>query len=161
VTSLGTDVFGGCIHMTSATVGKGLASIPDWTFQSCPSLTAIYFRGDAPGFGAHVFDFSGTPPVYCLPGTIGWGSTFDGLPVMLWNPQGANFGVQANQFGFSITGSSNLIIVVEACTNPATAVWSPISTNTLNSFIGTNGTSYFSDAQWTNYPARFYRFRAP
>jgi len=31
-----------------------------------------------------------------------------------------------------------------------------VRTNTL-----TGGASYFSDAQWTNYPSRFYRFRSP
>jgi len=32
----------------------------------------------------------------------------------------------------------------------------PLATNTF-----TGGSSYFSDPQWTNYPARFYRLRAP
>ena len=58
-------------------------------------------------------------------------------------------------------GSSNLVIVVEACTNLANPGWTPIGTNTLNTFIGTNGTSYFSDPDWTNYPGRFYRLRSP
>jgi hypothetical protein len=31
-----------------------------------------------------------------------------------------------------------------------------VSTNTL-----TDGTSYSSDLQWTNYPARLYRLRSP
>jgi hypothetical protein len=69
--------------------------------------------------------------------------------------------VQNNQFGYSITGSSNLAVVVEACTNLANAIWSPVSTNMLNIFIGTNGTSYFSDPQWTNYASRFYRLSSP
>ena len=69
--------------------------------------------------------------------------------------------MQNNQFGFNITGSSNLVIVVEAYTDFANPLWQPVQTNTLNTFIGTNGTSYFSDPQWANYPARFYRFRSP
>jgi hypothetical protein len=32
----------------------------------------------------------------------------------------------------------------------------PVITNTL-----VNGTNYFSDPQWTNYPGRFYRLRSP
>ena len=84
---------------------------------------------------------------------------------VLWNPQiqtsDASFGVRTNRFGFNITGSSNLVIVVEACTDISNPVWLPVSTNTLNTFVGTNGTSYFSDSQWTNYPARFYRLRSP
>ena len=84
---------------------------------------------------------------------------------MLWNPQAqtadGSFGVQNNQFGFNITGSSNLVIVVEASTDMSNPAWIPVGTNTLNTFVGTNGTSYFSDPQWTNYPNRFYRFRSP
>jgi len=66
----------------------------------------------------------------------------------------ASFGVRTNQLGFINIGSSNLVIVVEACTNLANPIWSSVGTNTL-----TDGSSYFSDSQWTNYPARFYRLR--
>jgi hypothetical protein len=64
--------------------------------------------------------------------------------------------VRTNRFGFDITGSSNLVIVVEASTNLANLVWLPVSTNNL-----TGGSAYFSDPQWTNYPSRFYRLRSP
>jgi hypothetical protein len=63
-------------------------------------------------------------------------------------------GVLANGFGFTLTGTSNQVILVEACTNLANPTWFPVGTNTL-----TGGSSYFSDPQWTNYPARFYRIR--
>ena len=46
-------------------------------------------------------------------------------------PVRPNLGVQANEFGFTITGTSNLVIVVEACTDLANPVWSPLGTNTL------------------------------
>ena len=95
-----------------------------------------------------------------MPGATGWYTPFGGVPVVLWNPQAqtgdASFGVRTNQFGFTITGNSNLVIVVEASTNPANPLWSPLATNTL-----TGGSCYFSDPQWTNYPARFYRLRSP
>lgn len=71
-------------------------------------------------------------------------------------PEGHSFGVRTNQFGFNITGNSNLVVVVEACTNPANPAWSPVGTNTL-----TGGSSYFGDPRWTNYPRRFYRLRSP
>ena len=60
------------------------------------------------------------------------------------------------QFGFNITGPINATVVVEACTNLANVVWIPVATNTLS-----NGTNYFTDAQWTNYPYRFYRISEP
>lgn len=78
---------------------------------------------------------------------------------MLPNPIILNFppyfGVQANQFGFRVSWATNLSVVLGACTNLATPVWSPLATNTL-----TGAWSYSSDPQWTNYPSRIYRVRS-
>ena len=78
----------------------------------------------------------------------------------LWNPLAqtgdGSFGVGTNGFGFNITGTTNIPIMVEACTNLANPIWLPMSTNTL-----TNGSAYFSDPAWTNQPGRFYRLRSP
>jgi hypothetical protein len=65
-------------------------------------------------------------------------------------------GVRTNRFGFTVTGASGMIVVVEACTNLAHPIWSPLQTNTL-----AGGSSYFSDPQRMNYPTRFYRLRSP
>jgi hypothetical protein len=65
--------------------------------------------------------------VYCLPGTTGWTNfaAEQGVPVVLWYPQiqtnDANFGLKDNQFGFDITGTTNVPIVIEATTNLASA----------------------------------------
>jgi hypothetical protein len=67
----------------------------------------------------------------------------------------ANFGFQTNQFGFNLNWASDQTVVVEACTNLANPVWTPVGTNTL-----TGGSSYFSDPDSTNYPGRFYRLRS-
>ena len=79
---------------------------------------------------------------------------------MLWNPLvdtgDASFGVRTNRFGFTITGATDLVLVVEASTNLANPAWISIGTNTL-----TGGSSYYSDPQWTSHPARFYRLRSP
>ena len=53
--------------------------------------------------------------VYYLPGTTGWGSTFGGVPAVLWNPQANSFSFTGGQFGFNLTGPTNAVIVVEAC----------------------------------------------
>ena len=131
----------------------------DSTFRDCPNLSAIYFKGDAPAFGLEIFYGTDSVTVIYMPGAIGWDPTFSDRPAVLWNPLvsgDSSFGVRTNQFGFNITGSSNLIIVVETCTDPVNPVWSPIGTNTI-----TDGSAYFSDPDWTNYPARFYRLRSP
>jgi hypothetical protein len=98
--------------------------------------------------------------VYYLPETTGWEATFADRPTALWLPQAqttdASFGVQTNQFGFTINWARGQTVVVEACTDMANPVWSPVETNTL-----TGGSSYFSDSDWTNHPGRYYRLRSP
>lgn len=91
-----------------------------------------------------MFESAGQVTVYYLPGATGW------------EPQvqtsGASFGVRPNGFGFTITGTSGLGLVVEACTNLAQPAWTPLSTNSLS-----GGSADFTDPAWTNYPTRFYR----
>jgi hypothetical protein len=77
------------------------------------------------------------------------------LPYPLILNSSLNFGVQNNQFGFTIAWAANLLILVEASTSLSNSDWSPVATNLL---IG--GSAYFSDPQWTNYPGRYYRIRA-
>jgi hypothetical protein len=98
--------------------------------------------------------------IYYLPGAAGWSNAFADLPAVLWNPliQAAdgNFGVSNDQFGFDITGTAHLPIVVEACTNLASPVWIPLQAVTL-----TNGLFHFGDPQWTNYSSRYYGLGLP
>jgi hypothetical protein len=158
VISIGDKAFYGRSDVTSVTIPNSVTSIGSSAFQGCTILTNVYFMGNAPSVDSTVFSGDTHAIIYYLPGTTGWGSTFGGAPT--WNPQvqtgGAVFGVQTNKFGFKIAGNSNLVVVVESCTNLAAPIWSPLGTNTL-----TGGSSYFIDPQWTNYHGRFYRLRSP
>ena len=160
VTNIGSGAFADCIGLANLDLGSGVTYIGTFAFSSCSTLSGIYFQGNSPTPTNDSSVFSGDPAiVYYLSGATGWGSLFDGLPAVPWNPQvqkDASFGVQTNQFGFNIAGSSNLVIVVEACTNLANPVWQVVSTNVL-----TGGLSYFGDPQWTNYSGRFYCFVSP
>ena len=161
VTSIAGDAFYDCTSLTNVTLGTGVSTIGDYAFDGCSSLKAVYFQGNAPSLGYDVFSGDYNVTVYYLPGTTGWGSTFGGRPTAQWllpNPLILNnsFGVQTNGFGFIISWATNIPVVVEACTSLANPVWSPLQTITL-----TNGSSYFSDPQWTDYPSRFYRLRSP
>ena len=144
VTGIDERAFSYCTSLTYVTIPNSVTGIGYWAFENCTSLTGVYFQGNAPSVGLYVFDGDNNATVYYLPGTTGW------------NPQvqtsGASFGVRTNRFGFTITGTSSLGVVVEACTNLANPIWSPVGTNSL-----TGGSSYFSDPQWTNYARRFYR----
>jgi hypothetical protein len=160
VTTIDYAAFSGCTSLTSVTIPSSVTGIVNSAFSGCTNLTAVYFKGNTPSRDEVGFRDSDKVIVYYLPGTTGWGSTFDGRPTVLWNPQvltsDATFGVRVGQFGFTITGTSGVVIVVEASAELANPVWTPVGTYTL-----TGVSSYFSDPQWTNHPVHFYRLRRP
>ena len=67
-----------------------------------------------------------------------------------------SFGVRTNHFGFNITGTPNIPIAVEACSDLANPVWTAVTNTTL-----TGGSFYFSDPLQGNGSGRFYRIGAP
>ena len=163
--SIAPYAFAYCPNLTSVMVGSNTTNIGQYAFASCYGLHGAFFTGNAPSINggqgnADSSLFSGeSGTVYYLPGTTGWTSTFGGWPTALWNPQlhtpDPGSGIRTNGFGLTLTGTTNLPVVVEACTN-LDGVWTSLFTGTL-----TNGSIYFSDPQWTNYPGRFYRVRSP
>jgi hypothetical protein len=161
VTAIGDYAFYYCTSLPRVMIPGSVTSIADFAFEYCTNLTGAYFKGSAPSlFGLYVFGDTTNLTVFYLPGTAGWGSTFGDRPAVLWNPAAqtndASFGVRQNGFGFNITGTPDIPIVVEATTNLAAQSWVPLQSSTL-----TNGLIYFSDGQWTNYPGRLYRIRSP
>lgn len=160
VTSIGSQAFLQCDILATVTIGNGVTNIGSFAFYYCTNLIGIYFSGSAPSLGSSGFFGDNNATVYYLPGTAGWGPTYGERPTALWQPQmqtgDTSFGVHTNQFGFKIAWASGQVIVVEACTNLANPIWSPLQTNTL-----TSDSLYFSDPEWTNYPSRFYRLRSP
>ena len=157
IISIGGAAFQNCFNLTNIVLGSNVTNIGDYAFMGCTAMTAIYFTGNAPtACDLNVFQ-GDNAKIYYRPNTTGWGS-FTGPTPILWNPQARNdatFGISTNWFGFTITNAGSPTIIVDACTNLVSGAWVPVSTNTL-----TGGQSYFSDPQWTNYPGRFYRFRA-
>jgi len=159
VAGIGEEAFLGC-GLTSITIPASVTSIGVFAFVNCTSLISVYFAGSAPNTDPSAFA-SDDPTVYYLHGTTGWSnfSSITGLTTVLWNPLiqtgDGSFGISNNQFGFTITGTTNIPIMVEACINLASPVWIPLTNVMLtNSF-------YFSDPQWANYPARYYGIGFP
>jgi hypothetical protein len=187
-TAIASNAFSTCDSLTNVTIPNSVTSIESYAFANCPSLTnvvipssvaylgegafsydygleGVFFMGNAPSLDSPTFSRFAytTVTVYYLPGTIGWGSIFSTRPTALWslpNPlildTTPSFGAQTNVFGFIISWATNTPVVVEASLDLANPIWSPLGTITL-----TDGSAYFSDPQWTNYPSRFYRLRSP
>jgi hypothetical protein len=160
--SLGAFYF---CSLTNVIIGKGLAYLGTGAFSYNTGLTAVYFQGNAPTpgrnmFGEDVFHVDPLAIAYYLPGTTGWGTTYAGIPAVLWNPttQSANnnFVAGVSQFGFNIVGTADIPIVIEASADLAAGTWVPLQSCTL-----TNGSIYFSDPQSLILSARFYRIRSP
>jgi len=160
VTNIGFYAFYSCSDLYKITAGRGLNHIGWYAFRECPGLNSMYFEGNAPATDTGVFYDTTNATVYFRPGTKGWGKSFAGLPTVLWNPQirsdGPLFGVRSNQFGFAITGTPDIPIVVEACIRLGRTPWEALQVCTL-----TNGFLYFSDPTWTNHHSRFYRIASP
>jgi hypothetical protein len=163
VTSIDKEAFNQCSSLTTVTIPSSVTSIGPSAFQSCSLLTGVYFKGNAPTVDTTAFNISNNVKVYYMPGTTGWPTPppapYGGRPTVLWNPQvlnDASFGVVANHFGFTITGTSGMIVVVEVSTDLIT--WTPLQTISFPP----SGSFPFSDpALVSAQAARFYRPRMP
>jgi len=152
---IGDEAFSGS-GLTNLTILSGVTNLEDYAFGGCDELRSVYFQGNAPDTDPTVFPDATNATAYYLPGTTGWSTWGGTLPTVLWNPQIQAPGISNNQFVFNITGTSNIPIVVKACTNPGAAGWISLASVTL-----TNGTYSFSDPAWTAYSRRFYCISSP
>jgi len=158
VTTIGNNAFRACFSLSSVTIPSSVTNIGSYVFSGCSKLRSLYFKGDVPFLNPSSLYSPAT--IYYLPNTTGWSTSFVGQPTLCWNPQvqhDANFGFASDRFGFTIAGTTNIPVVVEACTNLASNVWTPLT----NSNLGTSGSFHFADPASTNAPARFYRIVWP
>jgi hypothetical protein len=160
VTNIGSYAFFSCASLTNEIIPAGVASIGDYAFDGCSGLLGAFFKGKPPALGTNVFLFDSSTTIYYLPGATGWGSSFASLPAVLWNPliqtADGHFGVLNNQFGFNITSTTNIPIVLEACVNLTDPVWTPLAALTL-----TNGSFHFNEPLQASPAGRYYRIRSP
>jgi len=110
------------------------------------------------------FGSAEAPPVlYYLPGTSGWEDAANntGLQAVLWNPViqpgTLGFGPIDSGYYFNVTGTPNIPVEVDSCTDLAVGDWASLLTTILNG----DGSLDFTDSSYTNSPARYYRISGP
>src|SRR5207247_10661244 len=93
-----------CTTLTNITSSSGVTKIQSYAFYGCSNLAGVFSAGNPPrpNDDSTVFLGDNNVTVYYLPGTTGWGATFDGRPAVLWDPVAESVGVQTDQFGFKI-----------------------------------------------------------
>jgi hypothetical protein len=160
VTDIADYAFYDCANLASVTIPGSVTSIGKFAFWDFSGLTGLYFAGNAPSTVGSDILYTNNVTAWYLPCATGWSNTFAGVPAVLWNPLiqagGSSFGISNGNFGFNITNTVNPTVVVEACTNLANPVWTPLQTLTLS-----NGVSYFSEPLQTNASGRFYGLGFP
>jgi hypothetical protein len=127
ITSIPQDTFRWCSNLTSIIIPTNVTSIGDTAFDSCPSLTGIYFRGSAPSIGSDIFNGDTSATVFHLLETVGWPTVPDlwaDRPTALWNlapPMGiSTYSGQPVVFFPTATGTN---YVLEMTTNLNSGNW--------------------------------------
>lgn len=158
VTLIGNRVFIRCASLTSVTIGKSVAVFGTAMFAGCANLKSVFFKGNVPSyFHEEMFYGANEAVIYHLAGSTGWEMISVGRPIAVWGPPALTIiRLGNNQLGFTIIGVDGSAVVLEACTNLANPVWTPVGTNTL-----TGTSTFFSDPDSRKYPGRFYRLRSP
>jgi sugar lactone lactonase YvrE len=100
VAGIGADAFFNS-GLTNVTIGAAVTGIGSGAFANCSGLTSIYFEGNSPTptndtsvFQNDTIPFINAGPItYYLPGTSGWGATFDGIPTSVILPPAPALGI--------------------------------------------------------------------
>jgi hypothetical protein len=156
VTNFDYGAFFKCSSLSNIIIPASVTSVGQYAFFNCTNLAVVRFNGNFPNADFTVFS-GDNAHAYYIPGALGWSSTVGGIPASFWtlpNPvildNDGLFGVQSNQFGFTVAWATNVSFVVSASVDLAT--WQVVQTNTTM-----NGSYYFTDPVWSYFTGRFYR----
>lgn len=146
--------------LSNVTFPPSLTSIQDYAFAYCQNLDTATFEGNVPTFDDTAFEGDTGLQFYYLNNTQGWTSPLHGVPALVWNPviqtSAASPAIVNTNFGFTITGTSNLYVSVQGTTNLASGPWQTLQTITL-----TNGSVNFSAPADASTPGAFFRLSTP
>lgn len=160
VTTIDRAAFADCAALTSILIPASVTTLEEYAFSRCNALNALLFQGNAPSSYHSLFEAPYELVVYYLPGKTGWGSTFEYKTVRCWNPSfraDAGLGFSGGRFGFTLDGTPQIPVRVEAAIRIDAADWTSVTNTTL----GAVGSLVVVDAESDLHPARFYRVVFP
>jgi len=137
------------LHMRWNMAAPDSAQVHDeWWAKSVGKIKRLHISGNSSAVSYELIQYS-LPPAPLIAAKTAKPS----LPLKLECGIGSP-AVENGCLQMRLAGPPGALVVVES--SPDLVHWLPIQTNTL-----TSGQMYFSDPQWTNHPARFYRLRSP
>ena len=151
VTSIGEIAFADCSGLTSVTIPHSVISIASFAFAGLSRLTSAYFLGDAPSIGNEVFVGATNGTIYYVQGTVGWSSSYGGLPTATWFPPPPSISVQPISVTV-VAGSPATLRVTATGTEQLSYQWSKEGVTIVG---GTN--AIFSITATTETHAGLYR----
>ncbi len=138
VTQIGNQTFYACPNLTSITIGNNVTFIGSSAFGYSSDLINVYFTGNAPSADSSVFQTDSNATVYYLPGTSGWGSTYDGVPsVMMEQPA-----ISTPPTNETLVAGANATFAVAASGIPAPSYQWQVSTDGGNTWNNVSGNIY-------------------
>jgi hypothetical protein len=154
VASIGAQAFAGCPSLANITIPASVTAMDLNVFQDCPGLTAVYFEGNAPPeyvvvggmtVDNEIFNGDAQVVVYYVPGTTGWGGTYEGCPTAVWLQSPV---VQTSpQTQTAEAGSDVCLSTMASDPLPVAYFWYFDDTNLLA--VGTNGQLELTNVQST------------
>ena len=142
------------LHMRWSLVFPGGTQVHDeWWARSVGKIQRVGISGGGAAVNYQLIQYS-LPPAPLNVAKIA-APNVSGAPNLPLQFQCSNGSLAAANGGLQmrLAGPPGAVVVESS---PDLVHWLPIQTNTL-----TSSQMYFSDPQWTNYPARFYRLRSP
>ena len=138
-----TDIIGPYIDapiLSSITIPHSVTNVQGMPFAFCHNLTNVLFLGNAPAhLDPNTFYNDENVTVYYTEGALGWeGVSFNGRPVVLWNPQPYT--------GDLIYEATNNAITILGCTN-----WLTVTSITIPPTINGFWVTGIGDFGWSFY----------
>lgn len=158
---IGEEAFKYCTGLTWIAIPASVTNLSYKAFGCCTRLKNIGFMGNRPAIGDYMFESSQQVTILVRPGSLYWGETQSGRPVVEWLPEfleGQSLSTSQVGFSFIVANALGQDVTVIATTNLANGAWTPVASGQKQH----NGQQMtFTDPGAATLRQRFYRLDWP